>query len=48
VLDTLRVDIAFIGTNAISVRHGLSTPDTRRGHGQRAMVRAAELCCGGR
>jgi len=27
VLDTLRVDIAFIGTNGISLRHGLSTPD---------------------
>ena len=28
VLDTLRVDVAFIGTNGISVGHGLSTPDT--------------------
>src|SRR3954468_8428938 len=28
VLDTLRVDIAFIGTNGISLRHGLSTPDS--------------------
>jgi DeoR family transcriptional regulator, fructose operon transcriptional repressor len=41
VLDTLRVDIAFIGTNAISVRHGLSTPDTDEATVKRAMVRAA-------
>ncbi|PRC62089.1 D-beta-D-heptose 1-phosphate adenosyltransferase, partial [Mycobacterium sp. ITM-2017-0098] len=41
VLDTLRVDIAFIGTNALSVRHGLSTPDTEEAAVKRAMVRAA-------
>jgi DeoR family fructose operon transcriptional repressor len=41
VLDTLRVDIAFIGTNAISVRHGLSTPDTDEAAVKRAMVHAA-------
>ena len=41
VLDTLRVDIAFIGTNAISVRHGLSTPDSDEATVKRAMVRAA-------
>ena len=41
VLDTLRVDIAFIGTNAISVRHGLSTPDSDEAAVKRAMVRAA-------
>ncbi len=41
VLDTLRVDIAFIGTNAISVRHGLSTPDSEEAAVKRAMVRAA-------
>ena len=29
-LDTLRVDIAFIGANGISVRHGLSTPTATR------------------
>ena len=40
-LDTLRVDIAFIGTNAISVRHGLSTPDSEEAAVKRAMVRAA-------
>lgn len=41
VLDTLRVDIAFIGTNAISVRHGLSTPDSEEAAVKRAMVSAA-------
>jgi len=41
VLDTLRVDIAFIGTNAISVRHGLSTPDSDEAAVKRAMVQAA-------
>jgi DeoR family fructose operon transcriptional repressor len=41
VLDTLRVDIAFIGTNAISVRHGLSTPDSDEAAVKRAMVRCA-------
>jgi DeoR family fructose operon transcriptional repressor len=41
VLDTLRVDIAFIGTNGISVRHGLSTPDSDEAAVKRAMVRAA-------
>ena len=41
VLDTLRVDIAFIGTNAISVRHGLSTPDSDEAAVKRAMVQSA-------
>jgi DeoR family fructose operon transcriptional repressor len=41
VLDTLRVDIAFIGTNAISIRHGLSTPDSEEAAVKRAMVRCA-------
>jgi DeoR family fructose operon transcriptional repressor len=41
VLDTLRVDIAFIGTNGISVRHGLSTPDSEEAAVKRAMVNAA-------
>jgi DeoR family transcriptional regulator, fructose operon transcriptional repressor len=40
-LDTMRVDIAFLGTNAISVRHGLSTPDSEEAAVKRAMVRAA-------
>ncbi len=41
-LDTLRVDIAFIGTNGISVRHGLSTPDSDEAAVKRAMVRSAD------
>lgn len=41
VLDTLRVDMAFIGTNGISVRHGLSTPDSDEAAVKRAMVKAA-------
>jgi DeoR family fructose operon transcriptional repressor len=41
VLDNLRVDVAFIGTNGISVRHGLSTPDSEEAAVKRAMVRAA-------
>ena len=40
-LDTLRVDIAFIGTNGITVRHGLSTPDSDEAAVKRAMVRCA-------
>jgi DeoR family transcriptional regulator, fructose operon transcriptional repressor len=40
-LDALRVDVAFIGTNAISVAHGLSTPDSEEAAVKRAMVRAA-------
>ncbi|WP_099025412.1 DeoR/GlpR family DNA-binding transcription regulator [Mycolicibacterium palauense] len=41
VLDTLRVDVAFIGTNGISVGHGLSTPDTDEAAVKRAMVACA-------
>ncbi|MBO0678616.1 DeoR/GlpR transcriptional regulator [Mycolicibacterium sp. S2-37] len=40
VLDNLRVDVAFIGTNGISVGHGLSTPDSEEAAVKRAMVRA--------
>ncbi len=46
-LDTLRVDIAFIGTNGISVRHGLSTPDSDEAAVKRAMVALRQLRCGG-
>lgn len=41
VLDTMRVDIAFIGTNGVTVGHGLSTPDTEEAAVKRAMVRSA-------
>lgn len=40
-LEQLRVDIAFIGTNGITVRHGLSTPDTEEAAIKRAMVKCA-------
>lgn len=41
VLRDLRVDVAFMGTNGISPRHGLSTPDSEEAAVKRAMVRAA-------
>jgi DeoR family fructose operon transcriptional repressor len=43
VLDTMRVDLAFIGTNGISVRHGLSTPDDDEAAVKRAMVNCADF-----
>ena len=42
-LASLRVDIAFIGTNGISVRHGLSTPDPDEAAVKRAMVQCANF-----
>jgi DeoR family fructose operon transcriptional repressor len=41
VLGSLRVDIAFIGTNGITARHGLSTPDPDEAAVKRAMVKCA-------
>ncbi|MFP5347821.1 MAG: DeoR/GlpR family DNA-binding transcription regulator [Actinomycetes bacterium] len=40
-LDQLRADVAFIGTNALSLGHGLSTPDPEEASVKSAMVRAA-------
>ena len=40
-LDGLRADLAFIGTNGISVGHGLSTPDRAEAAAKRAMVACA-------
>ncbi len=40
-LDSLRVDVAFLGTNGISVRHGFSTPDSDEAAIKRAMVQCA-------
>ena len=37
----LRVDIAFLGTNGISVGHGLSTPDRDEAATKRAIVASA-------
>ncbi|MGV0994115.1 MAG: DeoR/GlpR family DNA-binding transcription regulator [Mycobacterium sp.] len=42
-LESLRVDIAFIGANGISVRHGLSTPDPDEAAVKRAMVGCANF-----
>lgn len=41
-LNLLRVDVAFIGTNGVSVEHGLSTPDHSEAAAKRAMVRCAQ------
>ncbi|WP_306355736.1 MULTISPECIES: DeoR/GlpR family DNA-binding transcription regulator [unclassified Nocardia] len=40
-LGDLRVDVAFIGTNALTGGHGLSTPDPDEAAVKRAMVAAA-------
>jgi DeoR family fructose operon transcriptional repressor len=40
-LRSLRIDVAFIGTNGISVRHGLSTPDSDEAAIKRTMVESA-------
>lgn len=38
----LRVDVVFVGTNGVSVTHGLSTPDGDEAAVKRALVRAAQ------
>lgn len=40
-LDSLRADLAFLGTNAVSESHGLSTPDPTAAAVKRAMVQQA-------
>jgi DeoR family transcriptional regulator, fructose operon transcriptional repressor len=40
-LEDLRLDVAFLGTNAVSARHGMSTPDPDEAAVKRAMVRCA-------
>lgn len=42
-LAALRVDVAFIGTNGITVRHGLSTPDPDEAAVKRAMLACANF-----
>ena len=42
-LGALRVDIAFVGTNGITARHGLSTPDPDEAAVKRAMVSCANF-----
>ena len=38
----LRVDVAFVGTNGLSLRHGLSTPDVEEAAAKRALIDAAQ------
>lgn len=38
----LRADLAFVGTNGISVQHGLSTPDPEEAATKRALVESAQ------
>lgn len=40
-LASVRVDVAFVGTNGVSVAHGLTTPDQAEAATKRAMVAAA-------
>ena len=40
-LSQLRVDVAFVGTNALTPRHGLSTPNADEAAVKRALVGAA-------
>ena len=40
-LSHLRADVVFLGTNGITVRHGLSTPDSSEAAAKRAMAAAA-------
>jgi DeoR family fructose operon transcriptional repressor len=40
-LRRLRCDVAFLGTNGISLRHGLSTPDSEEAAVKEAMAQAA-------
>ncbi|MFT4263223.1 MAG: DeoR/GlpR family DNA-binding transcription regulator [Nocardioides sp.] len=37
-----RADLAFVGTNAVSVRHGLSTPDSEEAATKRAIVHGGQ------
>ncbi len=42
-LEEVRADVAFVGTNAFSLDHGLSTPDAAEATVKRAMIEAARL-----
>lgn len=41
-LEMLRLDVAFVGTNGLTLGHGLSTPDHAEAAAKRAMIRAAQ------
>lgn len=40
-LENFVPDVAFLGTNGVTVRHGLTTPDTAEAAAKRAMIRNA-------
>jgi DeoR family fructose operon transcriptional repressor len=40
-LEDLRADLVFLGTNGLSLDHGLTTPDRDEAATKRALVRAA-------
>jgi DeoR family fructose operon transcriptional repressor len=40
-LRVLRTEVAFVGTNGLSVGHGLSTPDHAEAAAKRAMIASA-------
>jgi DeoR family transcriptional regulator, fructose operon transcriptional repressor len=42
-LGRLRVDVAFVGTNGLSVAHGLTTPDHAEAAAKRAIIASARL-----
>ena len=41
-IDRLRADVAFVGTNGLSIAHGLSTPDQSEAAAKNAMIRSAQ------
>lgn len=45
-VSALRVDVAFMGANGVSTRHGLSTPDSEEAATKRAFVLAADRVVG--
>jgi DeoR family fructose operon transcriptional repressor len=42
-LESIRADVAFLGTNAFSVEHGLATPNHAEAAVKGALVRSARL-----
>jgi len=42
-LSVLRADVAFMGTNGVSLEHGLSTPDRSEAAAKKAMIASAQL-----
>jgi len=42
-LSVLRADVAFMGTNGVSLGHGFSTPDPAEAAAKRAMIASAHL-----